>query len=207
MDLTAIHPVNFYNNQILQNVDIGSIDLYPILEEVNCIRSDIGGNIEDTLKDFVINNICNIVNTFMIKILEDNISKDEIAYIVDFNSDFNLKGYLYASLDKNILRTYSVENICNIIYSNIIFSLNQFIQFYVIYKLVYTNEGVELFKTLYKEAYGDIKPKPEELKEQNKYVFCVTIMNNILEGEYENIRDCCEKLRDTISNILVLGRR
>ena len=49
MDLTAIHPVNFYNNKVLQNCDIGNVDLYPMIEEINCIRSNIGGNIEDTL--------------------------------------------------------------------------------------------------------------------------------------------------------------
>ena len=205
MDLTAIHPVNFYNDQVLQSTDIGNIDLYPILEEINCIKSNIGANIEDTLKDFIINNICNLTNTFIIKILEDNISKDEIAYIVDFYSDFNLKGYLYNSIDKNILKSYPSENICNIIYSNIIFALNQFIQFYVLYKLVYTEEGVDLFSFLYQGTYED-KPSEDEQKVQNKYVFCVTIMNNILETEYENIRSCCESLRDVINNIKTLGR-
>lgn len=204
MDLSAIHPVNFYNNRVLQNTDIGSIDLYPIMEEINCIRSDIGGNIEDTLKDFIINNICNLTNTFIIKLLEDNISKDEIAYIVDFYGDFNLKGYLYNSIDKNMIRQYSIENICNIMYSNIVFALNQFIQFYVLYKLVYTEEGVDLFKLIYDTTYGD-KPTEEELKVQNKYVFCVTILNNIMENEYQNIKDCCDKLKDAIYNIRIMG--
>lgn len=205
MDLTAIHPVNFYNNKVLQNCDIGSIDLYPIIEEVNCIRNNIGGNIEDTLKDFVINNVCNLAHTFMIKLLEDNISKDEIAYIVDFYADFKLKDYLNISIDKNILKLYSVDNICNIIYSNIIFTLNQFIQFYVLYKLVYTKEGVDLFSFLYKNTYPNSTPTDTELKEQNKYVFCVTIMNGMLEDENDNIRNSCERLRDVIHNIRILG--
>ena len=205
IDLKSIHPVNFYNNKVLQSTDIGSVDLYPIAEEIQCIRSNIGGNIEDTLRDYVINNICNLANTFIIKILEDYIHKNEIAYIVDFNSSFNVKDYLYNSINKDIFR-YSNENICNIIYSNIIFILNQFIQFYVLYKLVYTSEGVDLFDFLYKDTYGDnVYPKEDELKEQNKYVFCVTIMNNILEEESNNIRNCCVKLKNIINNIKIFG--
>lgn len=183
IDLKAVHPINFYNNQVIQNDNIGGADLYPVLEEINCIRSNTGGNIDDTLKDFVINNICNLTNTFIIKILEDNISKDEIAYMVDFYDEFNLRWFLYYNIDKLMLRNYAPENICNIIYSNIVFTINQFIQFYTIYKLVYNEEGVDLFSFLYKDTYGNAEPKPEELKYQNKYVFCTTIMNNILETE------------------------
>ena len=205
MDLTAIHPVNFYNNKVLQNCDIGNVDLYPMIEEINCIRSDVGGNIEDTLKDFIINNITNLTHTFIIKILEDNISKDEIAYLVDFYGDFNLRSYLNSAIAKPSLRKYSEDNICNIIYSSIIFSLNQFTQFYTIYKLVYDNEGVDLFKYLYTNTYGKYNPTEEELKSQNKYVFCVTTLNGLIEAEYKNIRDCCEKLKGAIYNIRILG--
>ena len=205
MDLTAIHPVNFYNNKVLQNCDIGNVDLYPMIEEINCIRSDVGGNIEDTLKDFIINNITNLTHTFIIKILEDNISKDEIAYLVDFYGDFNLRSYLNSAIAKPSLRKYSEDNICNIIYSSIIFSLNQFTQFYTKYKLEYYNEVVYLFKYLYTNTYGKYNPTEEELKSQNKYVFCVTTLNGLIEAEYKNIRDCCEKLKGAIYNIRILG--
>ena len=201
MDLTAIHPVNFYNNKVLQNCDIGNVDLYPMIEEINCIRSNIGGNIEDTLKDFIINNITNLTHTFIIKILEDNISKDEIAYLVDFYSDFDFRAHLNSAIAKPSLRKYNEENICNIIYSSIIFGLNQFIQFYTIYKLVYDKEGVDLYRNLYKETYGK---EPDEKANQDKYVFCTSILNNMVEELYPYIKESSVALQGVIDNIRLL---
>lgn len=198
-NIKVIHPVSFYNNTVFQSEDIGTIDLIPMVKELN-VNSV---NIEDTLKDFLMNNITNLSNTFMIRILENNISKDEIAYIVDFFDTFNIRSYLNDSLDKLILRNYSSENLCNIILSNIIFILNQFIQFYTIYKLVYSKEGVDLYKFLYKETYGSY-PQDEE-PVQNKYVFCTSILNNIMEQEKNNLIDCCMKLKDLIDNIRALN--
>lgn len=205
MDLNAIHPVNFFKDTVFQSEDIGNVDLYPVLEEIKCIHSETGGHIEDLLKDFVINNICNISNTFIIKLLEDYINKDEIAYIVDFYGDFNLKGYLYNSLNKSILAKYDSANICNIIQSNIIFTLNQFIQFYVLYKLVYDNEGVDLYKFLYKETYNDEEPSKND-RTQDKYVFCTCILNDMINLMYNDIRDTCFRLKEVIDNIRLLGR-
>lgn len=202
MDLTAIHPVNFYKNSILQSNDIGNGEIFPILEELKCIHSETGAHIEDTLKDFIINNVSNLSNTFILKILEDNINKDEIAYVVDFWADFNLKEYLSNSLTKQILANYDSNNICNIIQSNIIFVLNQFSQFYVLYKLVYTNEGVELYKFLYKETYGE---EPKEQSVQNKYVFCTSIMSNMVEQLYPQIQSVSFALKSVIDNIRMLG--
>lgn len=200
MDLKVIHPISFYNNTVFQSEDIGTVDLVPMINEINTKN----GNIEDTLKDFLMNNITNLSNTFMIRILENNISKDEIAYIVDFLDSFNIRSYLNDSLDKLTLRNYNSENLCNIMQSNIIFILNQFIQFYTIYKLVYSKEGVDLYKFLYKETYRE-NPKEDNEPFQNKYVFCTSILNNILEQDMKNIIDCCMKLKDLIDNIRALN--
>jgi hypothetical protein len=200
MDLKVIHPISFYGDTVFQSEDIGTIDLLPIVNEINTKSA----NIEDTLKDFLMNNITNLSNTFMIRILESNISKDEIAYIVDFLDGFNIRSYLNDSLDKLTLKNYDSENLCNIILSNIIFILNQFIQFYTIYKLVYSKEGVDLYKFLYKATYGS-NPLEKEEPLQNKYVFCTSILSNMLEQEMKNISDCCIKLKDLIDNIRALN--
>lgn len=41
IDLKSIHPVNFYNNKVLQSTDIGSVDLYPIAEEIQIGRAHV----------------------------------------------------------------------------------------------------------------------------------------------------------------------
>ena len=104
MDLKVIHPISFYGDTVFQSEDIGTIDLLPIVNEINTKSA----NIEDTLKDFLMNNITNLSNTFMIRILESNISKDEIAYIVDFLDGFNIRSYLNDSLDKLTLKNYDL---------------------------------------------------------------------------------------------------
>lgn len=201
MNLDAIHPVNFYSNQVFQDSGIGNVEIFPILEELKCIHSETGANIEDTLKDFIINNVSNLSNTFIIKLLEDNFGKDEMAYLVDFYGDFNLKGYLFDSLNKQVLANYNSDNICNIIQSNIIFTLNQFIQFYTIYKLVYDKEGVDLYRNLYKETYGK---EPDEKANQDKYVFCTSILNNMVEELYPYIKESSVALKGVIDNIRLL---
>ena len=40
---------------------------------------------------------------------------------------------------------------------------------------------------------------------QNKYVFCTSILSNMLEQEMKNISDCCIKLKDLIDNIRALN--
>lgn len=202
MNLEIIHPISFFNNTILQSEDIGTIDTLPI---VNCITNK-SINLEEALRDFLSTNISNLTNTFILRLLENNISKNEIAYIVDFYDSFDIKSYLRDSLNNHVLKNYSSEGICNIMISNIIFILNQFIQFYTMYKLVYSNEGVKLYEFLYKSTYGNDSKNIDVMDElvQNKYVFCVSILSNMLDNEIKNIGDCCLKLKDTIENIKML---
>ena len=205
MELSDIHPVNFFREKPLKTEDIGKPEIYPILQEIQHMNTDAKyeSHINDILRDFVINNITNLSNTFMIKLLEDNINKNEIAYIVDFNSDFDSKTYLLNTIP-TVLSSKDSESICNIIQSNIIFILNQFIQFYVTYKLVYSNEGVDLYDFIYKLTY-DEKPD-KDIKDQDKYTFCYSILNNILESIIPNIKDCCDLLKSSIENIKILSR-
>ena len=207
-DLSSIHPVNFFRDSVLKSPDIGNPEIYPILQQIQHMSTKDTHqmlHIEEILKDFIINNVSNLSNTFIIKLLEDNIGKDEMAYLVDFYGDFDLKSYLFDTISKNALYSYDPESICNIIESNIIFTLNQFVQFYVIYKLVYIKEGVDLYKTLYKETYGE---NPDgTMREQDKYVFCCSIMNSMIENLVPDITDCCNSLKSTIENIKLLYPR
>ena len=45
MDLKVIHPISFYGDTVFQSEDIGTIDLLPIVNEINTKSA----NIEDTL--------------------------------------------------------------------------------------------------------------------------------------------------------------
>lgn len=206
-DLSSIHPVNFFRDNVLKSPDIGNAEIYPILQEIQHMSTKDAQqiHIEEILRDFIINNISNLSNTFIIKLLEDNINKDEVAYIVDFYGDFDLKSYLFNTISKTVLSTKNSQSICNIIESNIIFALNQFVQFYVIYKLVYKKEGVDLYKSLYKETYG--KNPNDTMREQDKYVFCCSIMNSMVENLVPYIKDCCDSLNSTIENIKLLYSR
>ena len=64
------------------------------------------------------------------------------------------------------------------------------------YKLIYDKEGIDLYKKLYKDTYGELPTK--EINNRTKYVFCVEIMNNILENEMHNIKSCTDKFTDTL---------
>ena len=207
-DLSVIHPISFFKDNIIQNADIGNPEVYPILLEIQHMSTKDKVHttvyIEDLLRDFVINNVSNLANTFIIKLLEDYISKDEIAYLVDFYDSFDIKTYLFNTITKSVLGTKDEISICNIIESNIIFVINQFIQFYSIYKIVYTNEGVDLYKLLYKETYG--KDPEKEIKTQDKYVFCCSILNSMLDNMVSAINECCIALRIPILNIKTLSK-
>jgi len=205
-DLSKIHPVNFFNDKVQQNENIGGPELYPILKEIQHMSTKdtrTTSYIDPILKDFIINNITNLSNTFIIKLLEDYIDKDEIAYLVDFNDKYDIKMYLYDALSKSTLATKDEISLCNIIESNIIFTINQFIQFYVIYKMIY-KEGVDLYKYIYKATYDE--NKIPEMREQDKYVFCVSIMNNMLENMLQDIHLCCTALKVPILNIKLLSK-
>ena len=199
MSLSAIHPVYFFDNKVMKNENIGT-------PEVNCIIYQLQNmstnnisyhNMEIILKDFVVNNVSELSNTFMIKLLEDFIDKNEIAYIVDFNNDFDIKTYLINNLSSVDMYKLDNDSIINIIRSNIIFILNQFIQFYCMYKLIY-NEGIDLYDFLYKETYSE---DAKDNKKQTKYVFCISIMNNMLETLLKDIDKCCIEMKSTIANI------
>ena len=200
MDISAIHPVYFFNNETLKTDSIGTPEVSCVVRQIQHKNTvDISSNsMEQILRDFIVNNVSQLSSTFMIKLLEDFINKDEIAYIVDFNSDFNIKDYLLDNLKE--MSIYSMDNasIINIIRSNIVFILNQFIQFYCMYKLIY-NEGIKLYEFLYKETYSAEAPKDK--KYQYKYVFCTSIMNNMMETLLSDIDKCCNELESTISNI------
>jgi hypothetical protein len=200
MNLSVIHPVYFFDNKVMRNENIGTPEVKCVihqLQHMNTSEDNSYNNMEIILKDFVANNISELSNTFMIKLLEDFIDKNEIAYIVDFNNDFDMKNYLINNLSTFDIYKLDNDSISNIIRSNIIFILNQFIQFYCMYKLIY-NEGVNLYEFLYKETYGADAPNN---KNQNKYVFCISILSNMLETLLADIDDCCYELKSTISNI------
>ena len=197
MESDVIHPISFFNNDVLQSKDIGNPELYPILQQIQHVNSGTSNSINEFLRDFIINNISGLSTTFIIKLLEDNINKDEVAYMVDFYSDFNIKDYLLNTITKYSLFNKTPDTICNMIQSNIIFILNQFIQFYTMYKLIYDKEGVDLYSFLCKETYGDII----DMNMQDKYVFCNSIMNNMLEDIVPNIKECSIALKNTITNI------
>lgn len=206
-NLDKMHPVNFFKDKVLQNSDIGTPEVYPILQEIqhmNTKGQQHQSYIEDTLRDFVINNITGLTNTFIMKLLEDNLSSDEIAYMVDFYQDFHMKEYLMDTITKGVLVGKDPDSICNLIQSNIIFILNQFIQFYSMYKIVYNKEGIDLYDTLYKLTYGE--SPTQDIRIQDKYVFCNCILSNMLEGMILNIKDCCESLKVTIYNIKMLAK-
>ena len=49
--------------------------------------------------------------------------------------------------------------------------------------------------------------KPDkDIKDQDKYTFCYSILNNILESIIPNIKDCCDLLKSSIENIKILSR-
>ena len=197
MDRSIIHPVIFFNEDALRTESIGAPEVDCIIRQVTKSNNYSGKLI---LIDFVINNITQLSTTFIIKLLEDNIDKNEIAYIVDFNSEFDMKSYLVNNI-QYIDSDTDNDAIINIIRSNIIFILNQFIQFYCMYKLVY-EEGVDLYKFLFSETYDT--EVPTNTKQQNKYVFCYSIMSNMLETLLPDIDKCCVELKSTISNIKIL---
>lgn len=203
MDLEKIHPVNFFKNEILQNSEIGNCELDPIYNEITLMNNpNYSPYIQELIRDFTINNITGLSTTFIIKLLEDNIDKDEIAYIVDFYQYLNMNYYLSDIVNRSLMSLHTIEDnnsICNIIESGIIFIINQFIQFYTMNKLVYSNEGVDLYKHLYKSTY-DEDPK-NTIRIQDKYVFCNCILNSILENMIPDIRKCCESLNEAIYNI------
>lgn len=205
-DLSIIYPISFFKDTVLQSADIGNPEVYPILQELQHMstKDSCSDNVLDILKDFVINNVSNLTNTFIIKLLEDYIDKNEIAYIVDFYDSYDIKSYLSNTLNKNTLIIQDEVTISNLIESNIIFTINQFIQFYTIYKIVYNKEGVDLYKFLYNETYGADPYK--DIKVQDKYVFCCSILSNILEGMVPAIYNCCEALRNPILNIKKLSK-
>lgn len=204
MDISAIHPIYFFNNEALRTESIGAPEVSCVIQQIqhkNTVNNDakVGPySMEQILRDFIANNVCQLSTTFMIKLLEDFINKDEIAYIVDFNSDFDIKEYLLNNLKEINIHSMDNVTIINIIRSNIIFVLNQFIQFYCMYKLIY-NEGVNLYEFLYKETYSEEAPKDK--KQQHKYVFCTSIMNNMMEALLPDINKCCTELESTIANI------
>lgn len=207
MELSDIHPVNFFGEKPIRSEDIGKPEVYPILQEIQHMNIKDENNkslyIEDILRDFIINNVTNLSNTFMIKLLEDNIDKNELFYIADFDRTFDLKTYLFNSLSKTTLSSKDSESICNIILSNIIFSLNQFTQFYITYKLIYDQDGINLHKYLYKLTYDE--DPSDNIKEQDKYAFCYSIMSNIIESLIPDIKDCCNLLESSIKNIKILS--
>ena len=207
-ELSVIHPISFFSNTVLQSADIGNPEVYPILQELQHMSTkDIcSDNIVNILKDFVINNVSSLTNTFIIKLLEDYVDKNEVAYLVDFFDSYNIKSYLSNTLNSNVLATQDEVAISNLIESNIVFTINQFIQFYVVYKIVYNKEGVDLYKFLYNETYERYPDSNKEIKVQDKYVFCCSILNNMLEGMIPSIYDCCEALRKPILNIKTLSK-
>jgi hypothetical protein len=198
-DLTKIHPVNFFKDNVMQSSEIGNPELHPFLQEIQHMNTRPVDNTDIIMKDFIINNVTNLTNTFIIKLLEDYIDKDEIAYLVDFYDSFRLKDYLYNTLSNTILTNTFIDTVANIIESNIIFAINQFIQFYVIYKIVYNKEGVDLYKFLYKATYE--KAPENDIKEQDKYVFCCSIMNNMLNELVPDINECCRALRTPLLTV------
>jgi hypothetical protein len=202
--LSIIHPISFFDNTVLQSPDIGNPEVYPILQELQHMSTNGSNNVIDILKDFIINNVLNLSNTFIIKLLEDYVDKDEIAYLVDFFDKYDLVLHLSNTLNSNVLATQDEVAISNLIESNIVFTINQFIQFYTVYKIVYNKEGVDLYRFLYKETYEKYPNK--EIKVQDKYVFCSTILSNMLEGLIPHICYCCEALRKPILNIKTLSK-
>lgn len=202
--LSVIHPITFFDNTVLQTADIGNPEVHPILQELQHMSTNGSNNVINILKDFIINNVLNLSNTFIIKLLEDYVDKDEIAYLVDFFDKYDLVSYLSNTLNSNVLATQDEVAISNLIESNIVFTINQFIQFYTVYKIVYNKEGVDLYRFLYKETYEKYPNK--EIKVQDKYVFCSTILNNMLEGLIPSIYYCCEALRKPILNIKTLSK-
>lgn len=192
MNKQTIHPVIFFNNHIIQTEDIGGPEVNSIID-INKKNAD-NKTRKLIIVGYLINNIVQLCNTFMIKLIEDNICKDEVAYIVDFNNDFNIRDYLFRNL-----RYVNNDNVSILIKSNIIFILNQFIQFYCMYKLVY-NEGVDLYKYLIKDTYNE--EAPSDTKMQDKYVFCYSIMNNMLEEMLPYITECCNRIEIMSNHIL-----
>lgn len=189
-------PIIFMKEQFIQHQDINGVLSDPYIEEVR------KGYITDYTKkhiiiNFLISNITEFCNTFMIRLIEKYIDSKEIAYIIDFTDKFDMKGFLsktFYSVDLN-------QELTNIIYSDIIFILNQFIQFYVTTKLIYSKEGVDLYNYLYKDTYEENVSK--SVSNQEKFIFCDMIMNSYLQEEAETIKEFSYK----IDNELIPTRR
>ena len=62
----------------------------------------------------------------------------------------------------------------------------------------------EAYKLLYKETYG--KDPEKEIKTQDKYVFCCSILNSMLDNMVSAINECCIALRIPILNIKTLSK-
>ena len=201
-----ITPIIFYEDKVIQSEDIGTNNELPIknfLDKTNNANLLINGDF--IINNYIINNISDLCNTFMIRLLENYINKDEIAYIIDFTDKFDIKEYLKYSLLNAGIVSNSINNnqmmvsvLINLLFSDIIFIMNQFIQFYVMTKLVYKKEGIDLYKYLYKDTYEETAP---EARYQDQYVFCVSIMGSMLDLEIPNIHACLNKLYDTLSYI------
>ena len=138
-NLDSIYPVHFIKDEPIQDSNSGLIDVSPQIfrEAINDsisldMLSDYNSklfsiydknNLNILIKDFIINNISELCNTFMIKILEDYIDKDEIAYIVDFNADYNLKDYLSKSLNFSFASNIKYDILLKNIYFKSIYTI------------------------------------------------------------------------------------
>lgn len=236
-----ISPITFVGDSIKRDEDLNEMLLLPYLNKVyqdvksadrinpikekniNKYASSELFTMTEIIKDYIVNNISDVIKVAMIKIVESSSNTTKAnKYVEDFLQSLNmdLKTLFYNTYDSTgistiIRNSYNntyidvsymglcMNNAFGILFSKCVTLVDSFIQFYVKERM--TNPSELFYENLFKMCY-EANPKEDKIY-SDKYNFCVVIMREISMQFVNELYLGLGILQNSVGNMIILSNK